>query len=43
MSQKNGNKSSWRKYRNVKSLKIDVIEKYYYIRNKEFNRTQQQQ
>ena len=41
MSQKNGNKLSRRKYRNVKSLKIDVIEKYYYIRNKEFNRIQQ--
>ena len=40
---KNGKKSSRRKYHNVTSLKIDVIEKYYYIRKKEFNRKQQQQ
>ena len=39
---KNGKKSSRRKYHNVTSLKIDVIEKYYYIRKKEFNRKQQQ-
>ena len=43
MSQKNGKKSSRRKYHNVTSLKIDVIENYYYIRKKEFNRKQQQQ
>ena len=36
-------KSSLRKYHNVTSLKIGVIEKYYYIRKKEFNRKQQQQ
>ena len=38
MSQKNGKKSSRRKYYNLTSLKIDIIEKYYYIRKKEFNR-----
>ena len=43
MSQKNGKKSSRRKYQSVTSLKIDVIEKYYYIRKKEFNRKRQQQ
>ena len=43
MSQKNGKKSPRWKYPNVTSLKIDVIEKYYYIRKKEFNRKQQQQ
>ena len=43
MSQKNGEKSSHWKYHNVTSLKIDVFEKYYYIRTKEFNRKQQQQ
>ena len=40
---KNGKKSSRRKYHNVSSLKIDDLEKYYYIRKKEFNRKQQQQ
>ena len=40
---KNGKKSSHCKYHNVMSLKIDVYEKYYYIRKKEFNRKQQQQ
>ena len=40
--QKNGKKSSRRKYHNVASLEIDVIEKYYYIWKKEFNRKQQQ-
>ena len=43
MSQKNGKKSSSRKYHNVTPLRIDVIEKYYYIRKEEFNRKQQQQ
>ena len=43
MSQKNGNKSSHQKYHNVTSLKMGVIEKFYYIRKKEFNRKQQQQ
>ena len=43
MSQKNGKMSSRRKYHNVTLLKIDVIEKYYHIRKKEFNRKQQQQ
>ena len=43
MSQKNGKKLSHRKYHNVTSLKIDVNEKYYYIRKKEFNKKQQQQ
>ena len=43
MSQKNGKMSSRRKYHNVRSLKIDVIEKYYYIRKTEFNKKQQQQ
>ena len=42
MSQTNGKKSSRRKYHNVTSLKIDVIEKYYYIRKK-INKKQQQQ
>ena len=40
---KNGKKSSSRKYHNVTSLKIDVIEKYYDIRKKKFNRKKQQQ
>ena len=40
---KNGKKSSRRKYHNLTSLKIDVIEKNYYVRKKEFNRKQQQQ
>ena len=40
---KNGKKSSRRRYHNATSLKIDAIEKYYYIRKKEFNRKQQQQ
>ena len=40
---KKGKMSSRRKYHNVTSLKIDVIEKCYYIRKKEFNRKQQQQ
>ena len=40
MSQKNGKKLSRRKYHNVASLKIDVIEKYHYIRKEEFNRKQ---
>ena len=31
MSQKNGKKSSRRKYHNATSLKSDVIEKHYYI------------
>ena len=39
---KNGKKLSRRKY-SLRSLKIDAIEKYYYIREKEFNRKQQQQ
>ena len=43
MLQKNGKKSSRRKHHNVKSLKIDFIEKYYYIRKKEFSRKQQRQ
>ena len=43
MSQKNGKKLSRRKYHNLMSLKIDVIEKNYYVRKKEFNRKQQQQ
>ena len=43
MSQKNGKKSSRRKYHNVTPLRIDAIEKYYYIRKEEFNRKQQQQ
>ena len=43
MSQKNGKKLSHRKYHNVMSLKIEVIEKYYYLRKEEFNRKQQQQ
>ena len=43
MPQKNGKKFLPRKYHNVTSLKIDVIEKYYYIRKKGFNRKQQQQ
>ena len=43
MSQKNGKKSSRRKYHYVALLKIDAIEKYYYIRKEEFNRKQQQQ
>ena len=43
MPQKNGKKLSPRKYHNVTSLKIDVIEKYYYIRKEEFNRNWQQQ
>ena len=43
MSQKNGKKLSRRKYHNVTSLDIEVIEKYYYIRKEEFNRKQQQQ
>ena len=43
MSQKNEKKSSRRKYHNVTSVKIDIIEKYYYIRKKEFNGEQQQQ
>ena len=43
MPQKNGEKLSPRKYHNVTSLKIDAIEKYYYIRKKGFNRKQQQQ
>ena len=34
MSQKNEKKSPRRKYHIVTSLKIDVIEKYYYIRKK---------
>ena len=38
---KNGKKSSRRKYHNVTSLKIDIIEKHYYIREREFNRKQQ--
>ena len=38
MSQKNGKKSSRRKYHNVTSLKIDVLEKYYYIRKKGFDK-----
>ena len=42
MPQKNGKKLSPRKYHNVTSLKIDVIEKYYYIRKK-INKKQQQQ
>ena len=42
MSQK-WKKSSRQKYHNVKSLKIDVLEKCYCIRKKEFNRKQQQQ
>ena len=41
VSQKDGKKSSRRKYHGVTSLKIDIIEKYYYIREKEFNRKQQ--
>ena len=40
MSQKNAKKSSRRKYHNVTSWKFDIIEKYYYIREKEFNRKQ---
>ena len=43
MSQKNGKKSPRRKYHNVTSLEIDVIERYYYIQKKELNRKQQQQ
>ena len=43
MSQKNGKKLSRRKYHNVASLKIDFIEKNYYVRKKEFSRKQQQQ
>ena len=43
MSQKNGKISSRRKYHNVALLKIDVIEKYYHIRKKEFNRKRPQQ
>ena len=43
MSQKNGKKQSRQKYHNVTSLKIDIIEKYYYIRKKEFSWKQQQQ
>ena len=43
LSQKNEKKSSRRKYHNLTSLKIDVIEKYYYIRKEEFNRKWQQQ
>ena len=43
MSQKNGKKLSRRKYHNLTSLKIEVIEKYYYLRKEEFNRKQQQQ
>ena len=43
MSQKNGKKSSRRKYYNMISLKIDIIEKCYYIRKTELNRKQQQQ
>ena len=43
MSQKSGKKLSRRKYYNVMSVKIEVIEKYYYILKKEFNRKQQQQ
>ena len=42
MSQKNGEKLSRRKYHNLTSLKIDVIEKNYYVRKKEFNRKQKQ-
>ena len=38
MSQKNGKKSSRRKYHNVTSLKVDVLEKYYYIRKKGFDK-----
>ena len=40
---KNGKKSPRRKYHNVTSLEIDVIERYYYIQKKELNRKQQQQ
>ena len=38
MSQKYGKKSSRWKYHNVTSLKINFIDKYYYIRKKNFNR-----
>ena len=38
MSQENGKKLSHRKYHNLTSLEIDVIEKHYHIRKKEFNR-----
>ena len=38
---KNEKKSSHRKYHHVTSIKIDIIEKYYYIREREFNRKQQ--
>ena len=43
MSQKHGKKSSRQIYNNVTLLKINVIEKYFYMRKKEFNRKQQQQ
>ena len=43
MSEKTEKKLSRRRYHNATSLKIDAIEKYYYIRKKEFNRKQQQQ
>ena len=43
MSQKNGKNLSRRKYYNVTLLKIDVIEKYYYIQKERFNRKLQQQ
>ena len=39
---KNGKKLSLRKYHNVTPLRIDVIEKYYYIQKEEFYRKQQQ-
>ena len=43
MSQKYGKKISHRKYHNMTSLKIEVIEKFYFIRKTEFDRKQQQQ
>ena len=42
MSQKNGKKLLRRKYHNMTSLKIEGIEKYYYLRKEEFKRKQQQ-
>ena len=43
MSQKKWKKVVTSEISNVTSLKIEVIEKYYYIQKEEFNRKQQQQ